>query len=126
MWNVKRVNATRKIQSNSHDFEAELKVLCKAHHAHLVNLLGYYEEMGEWLLVYEFMPHGTLHGHLHGGLVKVSWNLWLKVANQAAQGIEYLHKDASPKIIQRYQVFKGHPARWNVGNLGCRLWFSSV
>ncbi|KAL2642593.1 hypothetical protein R1flu_010180 [Riccia fluitans] len=98
---VKRANATRRIQSNSRDFEAELEVLCKAHHAHLVNLLGYCEEMGERLLVYEFMPHGTLHDHLHGGLAKLSWNLRLKVATQAARGIEYLHKDASPKIIHR-------------------------
>ncbi|KAG6551932.1 hypothetical protein Mapa_006549 [Marchantia paleacea] len=98
---VKRANAARRIQSNSRDFEAELEILCKVHHAHLVNLVGYCEEMGERLLVYEFMPHGTLHDHLHGGLAQLNWNLRLKVAAQAARGIEYLHKDACPRIIHR-------------------------
>ncbi|GLJ52498.1 hypothetical protein SUGI_1117270 [Cryptomeria japonica] len=98
---VKRANAARRIHSNSRDFEAELEVLCKLRHGNLVNLLGYCEEMGERLLVYEFMPHGTLHDHLHGGLSPLSWNLRLKISIQAARGIEYLHKDALPPVVHR-------------------------
>lgn len=98
---VKRANAARRIHSNSRDFEAELEIICKLRHGNLVNLLGYCEEMGERLLVYEFMPHGTLHDHLHGGLSPLSWTLRLKISMQAARGIEYLHKDASPPIIHK-------------------------
>eukprot|EP01018_Ginkgo_biloba_P030957 Gb_06872 [translate_table: standard] len=98
---VKRANAARRIHSNSRDFEAELETLCKLRHCNLVNLLGYCKEMGERLLVYEFMPHGTLHDHLHGGLSALSWNLRLKISMQAARGIEYLHKDALPPIVHR-------------------------
>ncbi|KAL3569488.1 hypothetical protein D5086_029378 [Populus alba] len=60
---------------------------------------GYCSEMGERLLVYEYMPHGTLHDHLHGGLSPLNWSLRLKISMQAAKGLEYLHKEAEPPIV---------------------------
>ncbi|XP_058094432.1 serine/threonine-protein kinase-like protein CCR1 [Magnolia sinica] len=98
---VKRANAATRINSNSRDFEADLEILCKVRHCNLVNLLGYCAEMGERLLVYEYMPHGTLHDHLHSGLSPLDWNLRLKISMQAARGLEYLHKDAVPPIVHR-------------------------
>ncbi|XP_047963634.1 serine/threonine-protein kinase-like protein CCR1 [Salvia hispanica] len=98
---VKRANAATIIHSNSRDFETELEILCNLRHANIVNLLGYCAEMGERLLVYEFMPHGTLHDHLHGGLSTLNWTLRLKIAMQAAKGLEYLHKEAVPPIVHR-------------------------
>ncbi|KAF8397670.1 hypothetical protein HHK36_016591 [Tetracentron sinense] len=98
---VKRANAATIIHTNSRDFEAELEILCKIRHCNIVNLLGYCADMGERLLVYEFMPHGTLHDHLHGGLSPLNWNLRLKISMQAARGLEYLHKDAVPPIVHR-------------------------
>ncbi|KAK3023173.1 hypothetical protein RJ639_043482 [Escallonia herrerae] len=96
---VKRANAATIIHTNSREFEAELDILCNVRHSNIVNLLGYCAEMGERLLVYEFMPHGTLHDHLHGELSPLDWNLRLKISAQAARGIEYLHKVASPQIV---------------------------
>ncbi|XP_068663169.1 serine/threonine-protein kinase-like protein CCR1 [Aristolochia californica] len=98
---VKRANAATIIHSNSRDFEAELEILCKIRHGNLVNLLGYCADMGERLLVYEFMPHGTLHDHLHGGISALNWNLRLKIWMQAARGLLYLHKEAMPHIVHR-------------------------
>ncbi|XP_057779117.1 serine/threonine-protein kinase-like protein CCR1 [Salvia miltiorrhiza] len=98
---VKRANAATIIHTNSRDFETELEILCNLRHANIVNLLGYCAEMGERLLVYEFMPHGTLHDHLHGGLSTLNWTLRLKIAMQAAKGLEYLHKEAVPPIVHR-------------------------
>ncbi|XP_042510430.1 serine/threonine-protein kinase-like protein CCR1 [Macadamia integrifolia] len=98
---VKRANAATIIHTNSRDFEAELEILCKIRHPNIVNLLGYCVEMGERLLVYEFMPHGTLHDHLHGGLSPLNWALRLKISMEAAKGLEYLHKDAVPPIVHR-------------------------
>lgn len=98
---VKRANAATIIHTNSREFEMELDILCKVRHANIVNLLGYCSEMGERLLVYEFMPHGTLHDHLHGGLSPLNWTLRLKIAMQAAKGLEYLHKEAVPPIVHR-------------------------
>ncbi|CAI9766316.1 unnamed protein product [Fraxinus pennsylvanica] len=98
---VKRANAATIIHTNSRDFEMELEVLCNVRHSNIVNLLGYCAEMGERLLVYEFMPHGTLHDHLHGGLSPLNWSLRLKIAVQSAKGLEYLHKEAVPPIVHR-------------------------
>ncbi|RVW84346.1 Serine/threonine-protein kinase-like protein CCR2 [Vitis vinifera] len=98
---VKRANAATIIHTNSRDFEAELEILCNVRHNNIVNLLGYCAEMGERLLVYEFMPHGTLHDHLHEELSPLNWNLRLKISSQAARGLEYLHKEATPPIVHR-------------------------
>ncbi|KAF6139714.1 hypothetical protein GIB67_006662 [Kingdonia uniflora] len=98
---VKRANAATIIHTTGRDFEAELETLCKLRHGNIVNLLGYCPEMGERLLVYEFMPHGTLYDHLHGELSPLNWNLRFKIAMQAARGLDYLHKEAMPPIVHR-------------------------
>lgn len=98
---VKRANAATIIHTNNRDFEMELEILCKIRHCNIVNLLGYCSEMGERLLVYEYMPHGTLHDHLHCGLSPLNWGLRLKISMQAAKGLEYLHKELVPPIAHR-------------------------
>ncbi|KAI4349156.1 hypothetical protein L6164_009788 [Bauhinia variegata] len=98
---VKRANAATIIHTNNRDFEMELEILCKTRHCNIVNLLGYCSEMGERLLVYEYMPHGTLYDHLHGGLSPLNWSLRLKISMQAAKGLEYLHKELTPPIVHR-------------------------
>ncbi|KAG6642955.1 serine/threonine-protein kinase-like protein CCR1 [Carya illinoinensis] len=98
---VKRANAATIIHSNNRDFDMELEILCKIRHCNIVNLLGYCSEMGERLLVYEFMPHGTLHDHLHGGLSPLNWSLRSKILMQAARGLEYLHKELVPPNAHR-------------------------
>ncbi|KAK3038438.1 hypothetical protein RJ639_030604 [Escallonia herrerae] len=98
---IKRANAATIIHTDSRTFEMELDILCNVRHSSVVNLLGYCAEMGERLLVYEFMPHGTLHDHLHGGLSPLNWTLRLKVAMQAAKGLEYLHHEVEPPVVHR-------------------------
>ncbi|KAL2323261.1 hypothetical protein Fmac_027640 [Flemingia macrophylla] len=98
---VKRANAATIIHTNNRNFETELEILCKIRHCNVVNLLGYCAEMGERLLVYEYMPHGTLYDHLHGGLSPLNWSLRLKIAMQAAKGLEYLHKEQVPPIVHK-------------------------
>ncbi|KAH0889746.1 hypothetical protein HID58_052175, partial [Brassica napus] len=80
---------------------SELEVLCKIRHNNIVNLLGYCSEMGERLLVYEHMPHGTLHDHLHGDLSQLDWSMRLKIMLQAARGLDYLHNEVDPPVIHR-------------------------
>jgi serine/threonine protein kinase len=99
---VKRANAATIIHTNNRDFEMELEILCKIRHVNIVNLLGYCAEMGERLLVYEYMSHGTLSDHIHGGLSPLNWSLRLKIAMQSAKGIEYLHKELLPPIVHKH------------------------
>lgn len=92
-------------QKNSKEFHTELDLLSRLNHAHLLNLLGYCEEGGERLLVYEFMAHGSLHQHLHGKnkalKEQLDWVRRVTIAVQAARGIEYLHGYACPPVIHR-------------------------
>ncbi|CAL0322105.1 unnamed protein product [Lupinus luteus] len=90
------------MQKNSKEFHTELDLLSRLNHAHLLNLLGYCEEGGERLLVYEFMAHGSLYQHLHGkNKEQLDWIRRVTIAVQAARGIEYLHGYACPPVIHR-------------------------
>ncbi|XP_028780005.1 serine/threonine-protein kinase-like protein ACR4 isoform X1 [Neltuma alba] len=102
---VKRAIMSPNMQKNSKEFHTELDLLSRLNHAHLLNLLGYCEEGGERLLVYEFMAHGSLHQHLHGknkaSKEQLDWVRRVTIAVQAARGIEYLHGYACPPVIHR-------------------------
>ncbi|MBA0794149.1 hypothetical protein Gohar_018501, partial [Gossypium harknessii] len=52
------------------EFMAEMKVLCKVHHANLVELIGYAASDNELFLIYEYAQKGSLRSHLHDPLNK--------------------------------------------------------
>ncbi|KAK8679105.1 hypothetical protein V6N13_144573 [Hibiscus sabdariffa] len=82
---------------------AELNYLGQLHHPHLVKLIGYCLEDEHRLLVYEFMPRGSLENHLfrRGSYFQpLSWSLRMKVALGAAKGLAFLH-NAETKVIYR-------------------------
>ncbi|XP_030504087.2 probable serine/threonine-protein kinase PBL9 isoform X2 [Cannabis sativa] len=82
---------------------AEVNYLGQFYHPHLVKLIGYCLEDEHRLLVYEFMPRGSLENHLfrRGSYFQpLSWNLRLKVALGAAKGLAFLHS-AETKVIYR-------------------------
>ncbi|XP_061349326.1 receptor-like kinase TMK3 [Gastrolobium bilobum] len=87
------------------EFEAEIAVLSKVRHRHLVSLLGYSIEGNERLLVYEYMPLGALSQHLFHwkslNLEPLSWSKRLAIALDVARGIEYLHGLARQTFIHR-------------------------
>ncbi|KAL1825097.1 hypothetical protein ACET3Z_011875 [Daucus carota] len=84
----------------------EINYLGTLYHPNLVKLIGYCLEDEHRLLVYEFMPRGSLENHLFrrsSYFQPLSWNLRLKVALGAAKGLAYLH---SPKAKVIYRDFK--------------------
>lgn len=84
------------------EFRAEVEIISRVHHRHLVSLVGYCISDHQRLLVYEYVPNNTLHYHLHGeGRPVMEWSTRVKVAAGAARGIAYLHEDCSPRIIHR-------------------------
>lgn len=48
------------------EFQAEVEIISRVHHKHLVSLVGYCITGSQRLLVYEFVPNNTLEFHLHG------------------------------------------------------------
>ncbi|OMP09234.1 hypothetical protein COLO4_05673 [Corchorus olitorius] len=84
------------------EFITEIEMLSRLHHRNLVSLVGYCGEQGEQMLVYEFMPNGSLHDllsnrHRHS----FAFPLRMRIALGAAKGILYLHTEADPPIIHR-------------------------
>ncbi|XP_062208233.1 receptor-like cytoplasmic kinase 176 isoform X1 [Phragmites australis] len=82
---------------------AEVNYLGQLSHPNLVKLVGYCLEDEQRLLVYEFMPRGSLENHLFrrgSHFQPLSWNLRMKVALGAAKGLAFLHSDKA-KVIYR-------------------------
>ncbi|VAH03868.1 unnamed protein product [Triticum turgidum subsp. durum] len=88
------------------EWVTEVNFLGVVGHPNLVKLIGYCAEDDErgiqLLLVYEFMPHGSLADHLSTRSPKpASWAMRLRVALDTARGLKYLHEDSEFKIIFR-------------------------
>ncbi|KAL8504689.1 hypothetical protein ACS0TY_016028 [Phlomoides rotata] len=82
---------------------AEINILGQLHHPNLVKLIGYCLEDDHRLLVYEFMPKGSMENHLfrRGSYFQpLSWSLRMSIALDAARGLAFLHSDAA-KVIYR-------------------------
>ncbi|KAK7825529.1 proline-rich receptor-like protein kinase perk1 [Quercus suber] len=98
--------AVKQLKSGSgqgeREFQAEVEIISRVHHKHLVSLVGYCITGAQRLLVYEFVPNNTLEFHLHGkGRPTMDWPTRLKIALGASKGLAYLHEDCHPKIIHR-------------------------
>ncbi|KAI3407854.1 Protein kinase domain-containing protein [Psidium guajava] len=86
------------------EFLVEVLMLSLLHHPNLVSLIGYCADGDQRLLVYEFMPLGSLEDHLLDlppDKEPLDWNTRMKIAAGAAKGLEYLHDKASPPVIYR-------------------------
>ncbi|XXG76897.1 hypothetical protein AAC387_Pa08g1160 [Persea americana] len=84
------------------EFFTEIELLSRLHHRNLVSLLGYCIEEGEQMLVYEFMPNGTLRDHLSVKAKEpMNFALRVRLAIGSAKGILYLHTEADPPIFHR-------------------------
>ncbi|KAK8514492.1 hypothetical protein V6N12_009194 [Hibiscus sabdariffa] len=86
------------------EFVAEVSTLSTAEHPNLVKLIGFCAEDEQRLLVYEYMPLGSLEDHLHDlepNQKPLDWNTRMEIAAGAARGLEYLHVKMKPPVIYR-------------------------
>ncbi|KAL8100249.1 hypothetical protein AgCh_032481 [Apium graveolens] len=93
---IKRAKSTSK--QRSREFLSEIEMLSKFQHSHIVSLIGYCDDGEEMILVYDYMPSGSLADHLHkrvrkgdASLPSLTWVQRLKICIGAAHGLEYLH-----------------------------------
>ncbi|KAF0888635.1 hypothetical protein E2562_016095 [Oryza meyeriana var. granulata] len=84
------------------EFRTEIELLSRVHHKNVVSLVGFCFDQGEQMLVYEYVPNGTLKESITGKSgVRLDWKRRLRVVVGAAKGIAYLHELADPPIIHR-------------------------
>lgn len=123
---VKRMMSVVVDDKGMDEFKAEIAVLTKVRHRHLVALLGYCAEDDERLLVYEYMPQGTLGQHLFEykeyNWEPLTWKQRLIIALDVARGVEYLHTLALKCFIHRdlkpSNILLGDDMRAKVSDFG--------
>jgi len=83
------------------EFGKEMLILSQINHKNIVKLLGCCLEVEVPILVYEFVPNGTLFELIHGKnrALQISFSTLLRIAHEAAEGLNFLHSYASPPII---------------------------
>ncbi|CAL9023085.1 unnamed protein product [Prunus brigantina] len=98
----------KRLQESQHsekEFLSEMATLGNIEHRNLVPLLGFCVAKKERLLVYKYMPNGTLHDQLHpvdaDGAKIMAWPTRLKIGIGAARGLAWLHHNCNPRIIHR-------------------------
>ncbi|XP_016201350.1 probable L-type lectin-domain containing receptor kinase S.5 [Arachis ipaensis] len=96
---------SRDKMKSTDDFLAELTIINRLRHKHLVKLLGWCHKNGVLLLVYEYMPNGSLDNHIffEEGTSKtpLSWHLRYKIISGVASALNYLHNEYDQKVIHR-------------------------
>lgn len=123
---VKRMISVATGSKGLNEFQAEIAVLTKVRHRHLVALLGYCINGNERLLVYEHMPQGTLTQHLfecsEHGYTPLTWKQRLAIALDVGRGVEYLHSLAQQSFIHRdlkpSNILLGDDLRAKVADFG--------
>ncbi|KAE9584634.1 hypothetical protein Lal_00021725 [Lupinus albus] len=97
---IKRMTATK-----TKEFMSEMRVLCKVHHANLVELIGYAASHDELFLIYEYAQKGSLRSHLHDpqnkGHSPLSWIMRVQIVLDAARGLEYIHEHTKTHYVHR-------------------------
>ncbi|KAF3968425.1 hypothetical protein CMV_007691 [Castanea mollissima] len=98
--------AVKKISRNSKqgmkEFVAEIISMGRLRHRNLVQLLGYCRRKGELLLVYDYMPNGSLDKFLYGNeKPKLNWLQRFQILKGVASGLLYLHEEWEQVVLHR-------------------------
>ncbi|RDY13342.1 putative receptor-like protein kinase, partial [Mucuna pruriens] len=90
-------------QNAEREFENEVNLLSKIQHPNIISLLGCSVDGDTRFIVYELMQNGSLEVHLHGPShgSALTWHMRMKIALDAARGLEYLHEHCYPAVIHR-------------------------
>ncbi|KAK1275394.1 L-type lectin-domain containing receptor kinase IV.1 [Acorus gramineus] len=99
---VKRVS--HESRQGMREFVAEIASIGRLRHRNIVQLIGYCRRKGELLLVYDYMPNGSLDKLLfnhRNGLTTLSWRERFRVIRGIASGLLYLHEGWEQRVIHR-------------------------
>nr|GLL28595.1 L-type lectin-domain containing receptor kinase IX.1-like [Ipomoea trifida] len=96
---VKRVSSGSKQGIN--EYASEVKIISRLRHRNLVPLHGWCHDKGELLLVYEYMPQGSLDSHLFKRKSPLNWELRYRIAQGLASALFYLHEEWEKCVLHR-------------------------
>ncbi|XP_056170379.1 L-type lectin-domain containing receptor kinase IV.1-like [Syzygium oleosum] len=97
---VKRVS--HESRQGMREFVAEIISIGRLRHRNIVSLLGYCRRKGELLLVYDYMPNGSLDKYLYDQpKVTLNWRQRFRVIKGVASGLLYLHEGWEQVVIHR-------------------------
>uniref|UniRef100_A0A0D3GDA9 Protein kinase domain-containing protein n=1 Tax=Oryza barthii TaxID=65489 RepID=A0A0D3GDA9_9ORYZ len=98
---IKRCMSSMIDDRQKEEFGKEMLILSQINHKNIVKLLGCCLEVEVPMLVYEFIPNGTLFHFIHGGndCRNIPFSTRVRIAHESAQALDYLHSSASPPII---------------------------
>ncbi|GLT66154.1 hypothetical protein SLA2020_385380 [Shorea laevis] len=98
---VKRIN--RNSMQGLREFAAEIESLGKLRHKNLVNLQGWCKKKNDLLLIYDYIPYGSLYSVLfepRNGLI-LSWEQRFNIIKGIASGLVFLHEEWEQVVIHR-------------------------
>lgn len=98
------VKRSRHSQEGKTEFVAELSIIASLRHKNLVQLQGWCVEKGELLLVYEFMPNGSVDNVLYQESEQckpLKWTYRYNIAVGLASVLTYLHQECEQQVIHR-------------------------
>ncbi|CAL5005323.1 unnamed protein product [Urochloa decumbens] len=88
------------------DFLAEVQIINRLRHKNIVPLIGWCYKKGQLLLVYEYMPNGSLDQHLfrrgvHEQRPFLSWESRYAIVRDVAAGLHYVHHEYTHMVLHR-------------------------
>ncbi|XWS09854.1 hypothetical protein CRYUN_Cryun39dG0025200 [Craigia yunnanensis] len=83
------------------DYIAEVTIVSRLRHRNLVHLIGWCHDRGQFMLVYEFMPNGSLDSHLFSHNCTLTWATRYKICLGLATAVFYLHNDWEQCVVHR-------------------------
>ncbi|KAK4410113.1 L-type lectin-domain containing receptor kinase IX.1 [Sesamum angolense] len=92
---------SRRSKQGKRQYVTEVKIFSMLRHRNLVQLIGWCHGHGEFVLVYEFMPNGSLDHHLFGKKNPLGWGLRYKIALGLASALLYLHEGWEQCVVHR-------------------------
>ncbi|KAJ0982894.1 hypothetical protein J5N97_011149 [Dioscorea zingiberensis] len=96
---IKRVS--KGSRQGQKEYISEVKIISRLRHRNLVQLVGWCHGRGDFLLVYEFMPNGSLDTHLYNKTTLLAWPERYKISLGLATALLYLHEEWEQCVVHR-------------------------
>ncbi|KAL0726198.1 hypothetical protein Bca4012_022291 [Brassica carinata] len=125
VYAVRRLGETGLTQRRFKDFESNVRAIGKLVHPNLVRLRGFYWGTDEKLVIYDFVPNGSLvnpryrKGGGSSSPYHLPWETRLKIARGITRGLAYLHeKKHVHGNLKPSSILLGHDMEPKIGDLG--------